>query len=407
VNHWSRSIIELIVGRFRPTSFNLPWITAGLTVFAALLYLLLRIIANQFYMPLGLTVEDVGLDQVPTLVRSAFGVFFIAFIYGAAWLAFLLGIVLALVTGIRESVTSGETRPMALLPVIVLVLLLFGTFTLGTWLYATGGELRTVLGATITVSSAMCGLGVMIGSMMQSYPRSLVGLAVVSLVLLISYGFWTFAKIARDDAHAVLSGQAPYTDFEKVPLMPYRAQIAYVTLDGARTAKDQRCVLYLGDSGRRVVAYDPGARRVRLLRAHAEVSILPGRRRCPSTLRLLTTQARASSAGQLRLRVGCGPGNRHCDGTLAIASGSHGGSARASKGPRTTVTLARGHIAVSERATKTVVIQLTRGGRHLLRDRRRIRATAQIGGRRRALTILAHATEDHPIPPSRLPSGPS
>jgi hypothetical protein len=86
-----RDELDSIASKWR-SRLPLTAVASGLGV---LLYLVLRAVASQFYTPLGLTVEDVGLGRVDMLVRAAFGVIVIVGVYGAAWLALIGGIRLA------------------------------------------------------------------------------------------------------------------------------------------------------------------------------------------------------------------------------------------------------------------------------------------------------------------------
>jgi hypothetical protein len=260
----------------------LQWLTAAVAVLGAVLYLVLRVVASQFYTPLGLTVDDVGLGQLSMLVRAAFGVLLVVAAYGAIWLALIGGIVFAFVAELGESMASKNyarwlPRVAAAFGVTAAALLV------GYWLLATGGDVRFLFGAILSGCAVTWLIGVWAGSILQAYPRVLFAWAALSLVMLLSAGFFqNLANIAGDDAQAVLSGHAHATG--GVPLMPYRTQIAYVALGSSSTSAKQRCVVYLGEDGRNVVVYDrtdPTARRVRLLPADTEVAIAPGATTCP------------------------------------------------------------------------------------------------------------------------------
>jgi hypothetical protein len=391
VTPWTSYALKPVIGRLRPSSLDLPWITACLAVLATLRYLWLRVVATQFYAPLGLSVEDVGLDQTAILTRSAAGVFFIAVLYGALWLALTGGFAFALVTGLEEALHSFNWRLAVIVTQAFLICL--GPFLLGLWLIASGGELAYFGGALFGYSSVMwllgIALGIPLGSALQNSPRMLLGLALLMCVLLLGYGLYTLTLIARGDSRAVLSGKAPYTEFEGVSLMPYRVQIAYVALDETKRGEQTRCVLYLGEAERRVIVYDGVAERMRLLRGDAEVAIVPGGRRCPSgSGRLVNRRARASRDGYVRLRATCGHTTMRCARKLIISTPSGAGEGRAGRGRSAALVIARDPLVLPARTTKTITVKLNPAGKRLLRRRRELDATAVIGASRRPLTIL-------------------
>jgi hypothetical protein len=183
VKPWSRTALASIVGRRWPNSWSLPWLTAVLGALGVLLYLVLRVVASQFYAPLGLTVDDVGLGQHAMLVRAAVGVVFITVMCGALWLGLILGILFAVVTQLKESALTGHHGRFAL--AVTGALAGFAvTFGLGSWLSASGGELRGLAGAILVSCSLTWALGVMAGPMLQTYRRALSALGLSLLALL-------------------------------------------------------------------------------------------------------------------------------------------------------------------------------------------------------------------------------
>jgi hypothetical protein len=252
-------------------------LTAAVGVLGTLLYLVMRVVASQFYTPLGLTVEDVGLGQLSMLVRAAFGMLVIAGMYGAIWLALIAGIVFAFRVELGQSMTSKNTRRWVAAAFGVTAV----TLLVGYWLIVNGGEVRLLIGVTVSCCTLTWLMGVWSGSMLQEYPRALFALAALMLLMLLSAGFFdNLAHVAHDDAKAVLSGQAPPTDTGGVPLMPYRAQIAHVAVGNSTSAAHKRCVVFLGQDGRSVVVYDPTSKRARLLPSDTAVAIDPRRRKC-------------------------------------------------------------------------------------------------------------------------------
>jgi MFS family permease len=295
VKPWSRSALAWIASGWWPTSWNLQWLTAAVAVLGALLYLVLRVVASQFYTPLGLTVDDVGLGQLTMLVRTAFGVLLIAVISGAVLLFLILGIAYMFANTrffLGIAVTGG----------IFAAMVYFG-FLLG----ARGEELLFV-GVTVCASAVGWLLGVMLGGVLQVYLRASFPLAALILLVLFGYGFFVLADVARDDARAVLSGHASVTDAAGIPLLPYRAHIARVAVGNSTSAANKRCVVFLGQDGRSVVVYDAVAKRARLLPADRAVAIDPAARTCP---RSQPTPPRRCPARRGRLGAGAAAQRRH------------------------------------------------------------------------------------------------
>jgi hypothetical protein len=268
VKPWSRSALAWIAGGWWPTSWSLQWLTAAVAVLGALLYLVLRVVASQFYTPLGLTVDDVSLGQLTMLVRAAFGVLLIAVISGAVLLFLILGIAFSFIRPFVGTVGA--------------IGIFVAMFCFGRLLGARGEELLNFVGATVYASSVgwLLGwlLGMTLGSVLQVYLRASFPLAALILLVLFGYGFFVLADVARDDARAVLSGHASVTDAGGIPLLPYRAHMARVAVGNSTSAANKRCVVFLGQDGRSVVVYDAVAKRSRLLPGDRAVAIEPQER---------------------------------------------------------------------------------------------------------------------------------
>jgi hypothetical protein len=245
-------------------SLEFQWVAGLVTAAGVLLYLLLRAMASQFYTPLGLDLDDVGLSQVPLLARSAFGLFFVTAFYGSAWLTLVVAVRFAPPTwtspGVGRMLIGG--------------LMWLAAVALSTWLAMAGTGLADVVSLLLATNATLAWLGSLARHLFEDHVwRYRIGSA-LALIVFGGYGLWSLFAVARDDADEVLAGKAPAEQIERVSLMPYRASVAYIN-DPPSSSTRRRCVIYLGESPTAVVVYDPIAERTKLLDTGTQIAVDP------------------------------------------------------------------------------------------------------------------------------------
>jgi hypothetical protein len=253
---------------------DFQWAAGLVAVLGVLLYLLLRALASQFYTPLGLTVEDIGLGQIPLLARSAFGLFVVAGIYGSAWLSLVVAVRVAPPMSTSSS-SWGELWWFGFAGVLLVVASLVGY-----GFAQAGSETGELASVAVGLNAALLLVGPVARPWVEGHPRRYRVASALALVVFMGYGMFSLFDTAREQADVVLAGRAPVEEIERVPLMPYRTHIAYVR-DATSGGAPERCVIYLGESPTAVVIYDPAAERSEMLGADTEVAIDPSRYGCP------------------------------------------------------------------------------------------------------------------------------